>query len=129
MMVFLVLSLMASDLDSKIEVQWLVRDTGMYQPLRRDEVLVTSDGSFNILNFDEAQIRRYHEDGKVAVVIGYKVIGPGGLLPSLPMLGYWNLSGNLARASMILVPWPNTTLKPLQFKTLHRNRRQWTFRI
>ncbi|CAM2063994.1 hypothetical protein SCOR_01425 [Sulfidibacter corallicola] len=52
-------------------------ETGVYQPLRLSEALVSEDGSLYVLAFPEATIRFYGPDGTLRKTIGGKGEGPG----------------------------------------------------
>ncbi|MDJ0839976.1 MAG: 6-bladed beta-propeller [Acidobacteriota bacterium] len=57
--------------------QWKVADTGVFQPLNADEVVVREDGHVFVLNFDDAEVIHYGADGKKVGVFGRKGKGPG----------------------------------------------------
>lgn len=60
--------------------EWMIPSTGIYQPLKKDEVALTPQGEIFILNFNEAQICHYDASGKLKNEIGFKGEGPGGLV-------------------------------------------------
>lgn len=59
------------------DVQWWIRDTGIYQPLQQDEVIVDDEGRVYVLNFAEAVIRQYDDRGELIGTFGRKGQGPG----------------------------------------------------
>ncbi len=61
------------------EGAWEIGNTGIFQPLRTDEVIVAPGGEIFILNFKEAHIVHYDENGQQKGSIGFKGKGPGGL--------------------------------------------------
>jgi len=55
----------------------LFRGTNMFEPISRNEVVVTSDGQVYLLNFQEKFIRHWDAQGKVVNTFGQKGNGPG----------------------------------------------------
>ena len=58
---------------------WTIKNTGLFQPLLRKEVIITPKGETLVLNFPEAFISRYDINGKLIGKIGGKGRGPGEL--------------------------------------------------
>jgi len=59
------------------DTNWKITETGVYQPLKPNEVVVREDGHILILNFAEAQILHFDADGRKIGTIGRKGKGPG----------------------------------------------------
>jgi len=73
-MIFCFLTLLLLDTDA---AAWRINETGVYQPLRTDEVIVRPDGHVYVLNFNDAKIGHYDATGKYVGTIGSKGKGPG----------------------------------------------------
>ena len=73
-MLFLLFGLLAIDEDV---VQF--RDTGIFEPISRNEVAITAEGHVYMLNFQERFIRHWNPEGKVVNTFGRKGKGPGEL--------------------------------------------------
>lgn len=57
--------------------EWQTSDTGVFQPLRANEVVVRPDGAFYVKCFNDSQVRYFSKDGKLVKIIGGKGKGPG----------------------------------------------------
>ncbi len=72
-MIFCFLTIFLLDTDAA----WRINETGVFKPLRTDEVIVRPDGHVYILNFNDAKIGHYDANGKQLGTIGSKGKGPG----------------------------------------------------
>ncbi len=72
-MLLMLLTLLMTDAPA----QWVFGDTGVFEPLRRNEVAVAANGDVYILNFDESVVLRYDPQGKNLGKFGGKGEGPG----------------------------------------------------
>ena len=54
-----------------------IKDVEIYQPIQRSEVIVRPDGHVLVLNFQEAKILEFNEEGELLKTIGSKGKGPG----------------------------------------------------
>ncbi len=61
------------------EGSWALSETEIYQPLRRDEVLVDDRGDVFILDYPKAVVHHFSSTGVRLEDIGFKGQGPGGL--------------------------------------------------
>jgi DNA-binding beta-propeller fold protein YncE len=60
-----------------LALDWKITDTGVWQPLRPQEVLIGDSGQVYVLNFDDAEIGHYAASGEKIGTIGRKGQGPG----------------------------------------------------
>lgn len=77
---------------------WKAADSGVFQPLRPQEVLINEDGQLYLLDFDEARVILYDTDGSQIKTFGRKGKGPGEF--GLPM-GMFYQKGKLYIQDML----------------------------
>lgn len=75
----LIAILFSANLIMSPDASWAIRGTDIFQPLQPGEVLITPEGETLVLDFANAIIHRYDENGKKSNTIGFKGRGPGGL--------------------------------------------------
>ena len=56
---------------------WLISETGIFQPIQQHEAVIDSTGHLYIVNFPEAEIMHFDQNGKRVGTIGHKGKGPG----------------------------------------------------
>lgn len=60
-----------------VDAEWQISNTGVFQPLAADEVVVRPDGAFYVKNFNDSQVRYFSAEGELLKEIGRKGKGPG----------------------------------------------------